>query len=423
MILFDAPHEMPFRKIVRQRRPSATAVGTLDDVGFAVTGLVMIQACVDGVRMVSVGLDVVDEGSLGDVKEAIDLSPILTTVLADLDQPIIRANIQQALDQRRFADGSDVAVRTHGQQIEPRVHPPDAPHHRQRPAIDTFRKIRADGRPRISAIVAPMQFAASEVDALGIVRTDQDRRIPIESKVLLTRSRLRLDVNRLARPPIEPAEESLLRFAVDDVRIGGIDGVVMTVASNGDLPIGIGDPLHESRRNGSILRVVVLSPTDDVIEREIVIDIDFVELSHRQVGKEAVGFAKVVRSVNAPIATDQQKIRIGGMEDNGMVIDVFVLPFDRLKRLASIHTAHERVVGVVDDVESMRIQVDLLVIVRTRPARHEAAHLLPAFSGVLAAEESTFAVHEFNGRINNIALLRRDTQRDFSFVASRDPVG
>ena len=62
-----------------------------------------------------------------------------------------------------------------------------------------------------------MQVLGSEVQPFIVMRADQDRRVPIKSEVLFVWSRLRLDPDTLARSPVKPPQETLLRLGVDNI--------------------------------------------------------------------------------------------------------------------------------------------------------------------------------------------------------------
>ncbi len=55
----------------------------------------------------------------------------------------------------------------------------------------------------------------------------------------------------------------------------------MTIASDGDSPVCVANALYVSGSRGAVLRIVVLRTADDIVKRELVIDVDLVELSQR----------------------------------------------------------------------------------------------------------------------------------------------
>ena len=76
------------------------------------------------------------------------------------------------------------------------------------------------------------------------MRTDQDRRIPVETFGFFVLAGLRFDVDHLAGLAVPANEVSLLPFGIDDVGIGGIDRRLVSVAEQRDLPIPVTDPVH-----------------------------------------------------------------------------------------------------------------------------------------------------------------------------------
>ena len=106
-----------------------------------------------------------------------------------------------------------------------------------------------------------------------------------------------------------------------------------------------------------------------------------------------------------------------------MIIDVFGASFDGYKGAAPVEAADQGVIRVVDDIEAMGIEKNFLIIVRTGTAGHKVAALLEGLTVVLASKESSLAIGEFDGGVDDIAMLRRDPQRDLSFVATGKTLG
>ena len=107
MVLHDAPEEMALGQVARDARPAAAAVFTLQDVGLEVTGLVVVNDDVDGVRVVEVRLDVVDEESVRHTGQLVEASPGPAVVLRHLDQAIIGTDIDEPADERRLGKRRD----------------------------------------------------------------------------------------------------------------------------------------------------------------------------------------------------------------------------------------------------------------------------------------------------------------------------
>jgi len=95
--------------------PGLAAVRALDQVRLIVPRFVVIQASVHGIRIMFVGLDVVDKSILRDAIDLVDFTPVFSAVLRNVDQAVVRADVQQSLDNRRLTDRGDVAVLRHCQ--------------------------------------------------------------------------------------------------------------------------------------------------------------------------------------------------------------------------------------------------------------------------------------------------------------------
>src|SRR5262245_46048079 len=108
---------------------------------------------------------------------------------------------------------------------------PDAAHYRQRVAIGLPRQIRTDRLRRVAAIVAAEQPARAEVETRRAVRADDERCLPIEAQRRFAAVLDGPNLHALAGAAIEPDHAAVLRLAVDDVRIAGIDARHEAVAA------------------------------------------------------------------------------------------------------------------------------------------------------------------------------------------------
>ena len=189
------------------------------------------------------------------------------------------------------------------------------------------------------------------------MRADLDRRIPIVPQVFLIGFRLWADVDGFTCSAIEAADVALLRLAIDDVRILGIDRGIVPVAANRNPPIRIADAgvIASSRR--SILGIVVLGPAGYMVERLLVGNGDLVKLRERQIGEELIVLGVVVGTIQATVATDEQEIWIGRMEGDGVIVHMLVVVAYALPCCAAVSRAAEHDVGMVNHVEAMRIAV------------------------------------------------------------------
>ena len=232
--------------------------------------------------------------------------------------------------------------------------------------------------------------------------TDKNRGIPVVTKFLFAGNGLGLDVDRLTRSTIKSTQIALLGFAVDDIGVLGIDGTIVAITANRYSPVGVSNSGNGSSSGWTVLRVVVLSSSDHVVEGQVVVDIQFVELSQWQIGRVLVGFRVVPRPIQSPVASDQQKVGIRGMKGDRMVVDMFVRIANRVERRASIFGSAELNVGVIKHIESVRVAIDFLIVVRAGASRDIVAHLGPALTTIFRPPDTSRRTCQFDCRINDI---------------------
>ena len=105
------------------------------------------------------------------------------------------------------------------------------------------------------------------------------------------------------------------------------------------------------------------------------------------------------------------------IDDDGVVVDMFVLFPQRLERFAAILADHHHRIERIDSVRIVRAADNFVVVLGA--ARDIAAHLLPGFTSVGTEEKTTLAFSRFDDRINNLRIHRRDVQADFPLVDIR----
>ena len=132
------------------------------------------------------------------------------------------------------------------------------------------------------------------------------------------------------------SQVSLLRLAVDDIRIFRIDRTVMAIAANGDSPVGIADARVRPRSGRAVLRIVVLRSTDHVIKRFVVVDINLVELSQRQVRRRTDRSCRDPRNDTVRHRIRPEEIGVGRMERDRVVVDMFVGACDALEGRSAV---------------------------------------------------------------------------------------
>ncbi|MBA7693322.1 hypothetical protein ES703_101902 [subsurface metagenome] len=90
--------------------PGLAAIIAFHQVGFEVPLFMIVQHGVNRVHIMTIRLDVIDECFFRDAVNPFHFSPGPACVFSHLDETIIRADVNKAFLQRRFGDGSDIAV-------------------------------------------------------------------------------------------------------------------------------------------------------------------------------------------------------------------------------------------------------------------------------------------------------------------------
>ena len=180
-------------------------------------------------------------GLARDSRNLVDFLPVFPSILRYLNQALICPYCQQAFLYRGFGEGYKGSVRR-GEYIFPnRFRRPYFSHYFTLVAVFAPTEIRAHYRPTVSSILTSKEFLCGKIEAFGVMRTDDQRRIPMPPKGLFIRSRLRLDIESLAAATVIAHDACILRLAIDDMGVFGIDAGLESVPSQGQFPIGIGD--------------------------------------------------------------------------------------------------------------------------------------------------------------------------------------
>src|SRR3954467_7119337 len=153
---------------------------------------------------------------------------------------------------------NNVPVKRCGGVLGYRVRPPKLAHDRERVAIDLPGKVRADGLPGVTAVVAAEQAVGGKVQARMRERADDERRIPIPTQRGLAFARLRLDAEVLSAGAVIAIQSAVLRLRIDRIRVFRIDLRPETVTTLGDEPIRIGDTAQAARARRPADGIVVL---------------------------------------------------------------------------------------------------------------------------------------------------------------------
>ena len=114
MILNHRPHVVLGREIRSDRRERLAAVRALQQVGRVVAALPVVERHEHDVRITRRREDVADVRPLRHAREIFNLAPSLAAVLRDLQETVVGARVDQAVEQRRFVERHDVRERGRG---------------------------------------------------------------------------------------------------------------------------------------------------------------------------------------------------------------------------------------------------------------------------------------------------------------------
>jgi len=417
VVLRHRPHPAALGQVARDRPPRAPAVVAAQQVRLEVAGLVTVHRDEDRVPLQPGGLHLVDEEVVGHARQLVGLLPRLPAILRHLHVPIVRARVDQPLDQRRLAEGGDGREHRHRAVVPQRVGAPGPAHDRLLEAEDVAGEVGADLRPRVAPVVAAPHVLRPVVEARVRVRRDDDGRVPVEAQRGLVGAGPRADVDGLLALAVVAQQVPFLPLEVDDVGVGGVHGHRVAVGAVRDDPVGVADAVVVQRARGPGLGAVVLRPAVDEVEGLRIVQGDLVELRDGEVLEEAPGLAAVPGFVDAPVAAVEDVAGVAGDECHRVVVAVLVLLADRPPRAPAV-IGHAHVgIHLVDPVEGVRIREDLLIVVRPGAAADVAVALLPALAAVGRAVEPALVGRGLDGGVHDRGVHGRDGQADLPLVA------
>jgi len=175
---------------------------------------------------------------------------------------------------------------------------------------------------------------------------------------------------------------ALLPTAINNIRIGRIDGWLVSITKKRYPPIGIAQTMIMVGARGAVLGVVILRATNDVIKGFVVVHGYFVELGQRQICCKFPIPAPVPRFINATVASGQQIVWIMGVKGQCVVVHMLVLFTNILKSLAAVVGVGHLYIHEIDQIKFVGAGENLSVVVGTRSPGHLIAALLPAFAAV-----------------------------------------
>ena len=147
VILYDTPQHVTFRQIAGDTAPAAPTVVALQDVRRKIAALVIVDHDVNRVRVMQVGLDVVDEKAIRYARKIIDRGPCLATIFGNLNQAIIRACVDQPCNQRRLGQRRNGVVLRHRVEVARCVVAPGPAHNRLADTIFIACQVTTNRRP------------------------------------------------------------------------------------------------------------------------------------------------------------------------------------------------------------------------------------------------------------------------------------
>ena len=162
-----------------------------------------------------------------------------------------------------------------------------------------------------------------KINPLAGMRADQKRRIPVEPLRLNPLAFDRSNSNPFSAAFIETHQSPILAFRVDCVWIFGINPRMKSVTTIRHEPIGIDDAGGVVGPRRSSNRTVILRSAENVIKGFVVIRCHIVKLGDRQIRMELPIQTLIEAFVNAPVATNQQIIRICRIHPYRMIVHVF----------------------------------------------------------------------------------------------------
>ena len=139
---------------------------------------------------------------------------------------------------------------------------------------------------------------------------------------------MRFDVEPFARFFVVSVNVAVLVSRIDNVGIGGFDGLKKTVAAKGCNPFGGGYSLSARILRRPSEAVVILSASVNPIEGLGVVNTDAVKLCNGQISFEEEIFSRIEGFINTAVATDHKMFCVVRIDPHGMVVHMTVFVAD-----------------------------------------------------------------------------------------------
>ena len=289
---------------------------------------------------------------------------------------------------------------------------PHFAHHLHLVAVKLTREVIADCLPRIAAVIASEYLVGCEIEAFVVVRTDNQRSIPVPTVGGFVFSGLRLYGHALAALLVVAHQPPVLGLTVDDVLVFGINLRFEAIASIGNEPVGVHDAVLASGARRTALRVVVLGSTVNIVEGQRIVNGNLVELGDGKVRVVLPILGCVEGFVESAVATNEPMLGVLWIDPHAVVVDVLALLPGHFEGFATVLGVLQPGIHAIHGVDIMRMANDLLVVVATGL---KARHFCPALTAIAGSVESSIFGCRDNC-VNDVRVRRRDIEANAAHI-------
>ncbi len=356
------------------------------------------------------GVEIGHVGARRHPSHRVHRAPFQAAVATDLDPAVVHSGIQQPFHQRGLVERHHVPV-GRGEDVAPHgVGAPRPAHHVPLGPVDSAREVVADRNPGVRPVIAPIEAVRAEIEPVAVVGRDDQRRVPVPLQRRVVGLGLRLDVHPLTGAPVEAGDARVLKLGIDDVGIVGVHARLEAVAADHVEPVAVEDAVDARCARRTPERGVVLRPTVNVVEREVVVDPHPVELGDGLVGVELPALAKIPALIDAPVGAHHEVVRIVGVELQVVVVHVLPAAVQVAPGFPVVVADLHPDVHRVDPARAVGVREDLHVVLRIDA--DVVAALLPALAAIGRAVEAARIVGGGDQRVHDVRVPRRQRQPD-----------
>ena len=130
-------------------------------------------------------------------------------------------------------------------------------------------------------------------------------------------------------------------------------------------------------------------------------------------------FCKIKTFIQASVCSHHEIIGVVYFEGYSMIIDMFVCLAHAFKSLSSIVGHFKIIVSKINPIKLVRTRPNFLVIMRSCSPTDLVTLLGPTHASISTSIKTALFELSFNSRINNIRVLRRNSQSNFTQTSSR----